>query len=410
MSDKKVLFDLDAARDFLDVKGITLRLNRISREIEISGLPDEIKEDKLNNFFVWAYDDLRHFYSVSRQHSDDLFRLIATENSFNPVSELLYDVAPDTGKDYEAELFEILGLPESDELSRTLLHKAFLQSMALLYNPADNPQGADGIPVLCGPQGIGKSTLVCKLGLSPQLCRLGLNLNFDDKDTVYRAITCFVGEIAEIESTMKQDCERLKAFITNPIDEIRLPYARYSTKIPRRTSLFGTCNSDDFLCDPTGLRRFWVIPLRKIDLELLQKFDALKFWKQVEMKYSDELIKGRGDVCFRLTPEERERLAERNANYQKPIAAQTEVADILHSTLGAKEYRWTYTTVTEFKTCFEVLKPYSSQKIGKALDVLGVPLERRRINGLVQRVRLLPLPVFVASHWQSEAVNDVNEA
>ena len=111
-----------------------------------------------------------------------------------------------------------------------------------------------------------------------------------------------------------------------------------------------------------------------------------------------------------MTPEERERLAERNANYQKPIAAQTEVADILHSTLGAKEYRWTYTTVTEFKTCFEVLKPYSSQKIGKALDVLGVPLERRRINGLVQRVRLLPLPVFVASHWQSEAVNDVNEA
>lgn len=409
-SGQKPLFDEDAAINFLTDWKIRLRLNLISREIEIDGLPDFFREDRLNNFFTWSFDEVRHDFSVSRQHADDLFRLLACKSAYNPIAEILRNVPLDVNSDHLSELFQIMNIPTSDSLSRTLIKKACLQAIALAYNKTDTPQGADGILVLCGKQGIGKTSIVAQLGINPSLFRLGLNIDFKDKDTVYRAVTTFLGEIAEIESTLRSDPERLKAFITNPIDEIRLPYARYSTKLPRRASFFGTCNSEDFLCDPTGSRRFWVIPLEKIDLAGLKEFDTLAFWKEMEYRFLNEDLAGRGNTCFRLTAAEQEALRERNSNYQKALPAQLEVSDILHTSLGGNEFKWVYTTTSEFKSCFEVLKPYSVQKIAKALDALGIEQVRRRVNGVACRVRLLPLPKYVATRWNSAAVNEVNEA
>ena len=72
-------------------------------------------------------------------------------------------------------------------------------------------------------------------------------------------------EDAEVETSLRTDPERLKAFITAERDEFRLPYARSDTVSARRTSLSATCNSQEFLTDPTGSRRFWTVPVEKID-------------------------------------------------------------------------------------------------------------------------------------------------
>ena len=72
----------------------------------------------------------------------------------------------------------------------------------------------------------------------------------------------------------------------------------------RRTSLIATCNSQEFLTDPTGSRRFWTVPVEKIDLKALKEFDVDQYWAQMYRIFTEE-----GESCFRLTAEEQQLLA-----------------------------------------------------------------------------------------------------
>ncbi len=403
----KPIFDKAAAEDFLDFQRMNIRLNELTHEFEVSGLPEEYKADELNCFFTLAYDTVRQTCSTTRAHSDDLFKLIGTSRSYNPIQEKLLSVVPD-GKDRFADLLDILGIPADDVLSRALIHKWCLQCVALLYNGEAHPCSADGLLVLVGGQGIGKTSIVAQLGGGSRYCKLGLSVDPRNKDSLIAATTCWIGEIAELESTLRGDLQMLKAFLTADFDEVRRPYDRYSTRVPRRTSYIGTVNSTDFLIDETGNRRFWTIPLTKIDLERLRKFDAWQLWKQVEMEFSGYVLQHTSDSCFRLTAEEQRLLAERNSCHEKQLPAEQELRDILGAFSDNPNYRLVWTTVTEFKECFAELKPYSSAKLSKALDKLGISAERRRINGAVVRARQLPLPKCVATNWQkSENVNSV---
>lgn len=49
-SGAKSLFDLDAAYDFLDFQGMNIRLNELTHEFEVSGLPAEYKRTGLIAF------------------------------------------------------------------------------------------------------------------------------------------------------------------------------------------------------------------------------------------------------------------------------------------------------------------------------------------------------------------------
>ena len=403
----KPIFDKAAAEDFLDFQRMNIRLNELTREFEVSGLPEEYKADKLNCFFTLAYDTVRQTCSTTRAHADDLFMLIGTSRSYNPIQEKLLSVVPDK-KDHLSELFEILNLPADDVLSRRLIHKWCLQAIALLYNSETHPCSADGLLVLVGGQGIGKTSIVAQLGGGSRFCKTGLSVDPRSKDSLISAISCWIGELAELESTLRGDLQLLKAFITADSDEIRHPYDRFAVRTPRHSSYIGTVNSADFLIDTTGNRRFWTVPLKSVDLERLKKFDAWQLWKQVEIEFSEYVLQHTSDSCFRLTAEEQRLLAERNSCHEKALPGEQEVRDILGAFSDNLNYRLVWTTITEFKECFSELKPYSSAKIAKVLDKMKITAERRRINGAVVRARQLPLPKCVAANWQkSENVNDV---
>lgn len=407
-SGAKSLFDLDAGYDFLDFQGMDIRLNLLTRELEVSGLPPEYNADRLNSFFTLAYDSVRQTCSTTRAHCDDVFKLIGVAHAFNPIQNKLLSIIPD-GRDHLSELFEILNIPADDVLSRRLIHKWCLQAIALLYNSEAHPCSADGLLVLVGGQGIGKTSIVAQLGGGSRHCKTGLSIDPRNKDSLIAATSCWIGEIAELESTLRGDLQMLKAFLTADFDEVRRPYDRYAVRVPRRTSYIGTVNSTDFLIDTTGNRRFWTVPLTIIDLDRLRKFDAWQLWKQIEIEFSGFVLQHTSDSCFRLTAEEQQLLAERNSAHEKQLPAEQELRDIIDIYVDNVNYRVCWTTVTEFKECFAELKPYSSAKLSKALDKLGITAERRRINGSVVRARRLPLPKCVAANWQkSEVVNAVD--
>jgi len=249
--------------------------------------------------------------------------------------------------------------------------------------------GADGLLCLIGYQGIGKTSFFRNLAIKQEFFYEGKYLDFRDKDTTRRACSTWICELGEVESTLKSDIEKLKAFVTDPIDMYRLPYGRADVRLARRTSLCATCNSQEFLIDPTGNRRFWSVPVERIDLDALTKLDSLQLWAQVDEKTRHNR------QGFRLTRDEQADLAIRNNEHEKPLKAESEIRDILAAAeRDSDKYRVVKITVSEFKACYESLKNYSAEQLGRALSKLGIDAEKpERQDGKIVRFRDLPVRV-----------------
>ena len=286
-------------------------------------------------------------------------------------------------------------ISESDALSRILIKKWLWQSVSLLHNNPAQPFGADGVLVITGAQGIGKTTLFRKLALNPQVFKEGVAIDFRDKDSYIRALSCWISELGEIESTFKSDVERLKEFITQNVDEYRKAYGRGDIRSVRRTSLCGTCNSEQFLIDHTGNRRFWSVAVNQIDLERLLKFNAVQLWKQIQV-LSDGNLQG-----FRLTKEEQAQLTERNAEHEKKLKGENEVEDILNA-VSTPYFRIVMEemTTTDFKNLYrDELRAYTAAQIGKVLDKLGYGVEIKKRDGKTQRLRTLPKREYLSQNY-----------
>ena len=178
----------------------------------------------------------------------------------------------------------------------------------------------------------------------------------------------------------------LKAFITKSFDEYRLPYGREDEQSARRANFAATVNGDKFLIDKTGNRRFWTVSIESIDLNGLQEINALQVWLQVWEQYAKHNLQG-----FRLTKTEQELLALKNKGCEKGIKGEAEVLDILSiAEQAGNGYTMEYITVSQFKQENDILKGYSVEQLGKVLDNLGITRGNKRIDGKMQRVRLLP--------------------
>ena len=372
-------FSIEVLKKYLSSKGITIKYNSITKEVEVTGnIDNHNTEHLLQNLHIILYDKLKSVYKrVSKVIIKDYLDVIATDNAYNPVLDLINSTKWDK-KDRFKELISILHL-ENDSLSQILIKKWLMQGYALLQNTLESPFGADGVLVIQGEQAIGKTTLARKLAIEDRFFKEGLYLQFNDKDTIRRCCSYWIAELGEIETTLKSDIEKLKAFVTNNLDQYRLPYGSTDTKLPRKTNLIGTCNSDKFLIDTTGNRRFWTIKVSSIDLDRLKNFNSLQLWCQSAEEVGNNL------QTFRLTPEELKLLEKRNKEHEKPLKGEQEVRDILSLDYELKEV-----STTEFMEAYPVLEKFNAQNIGKVLNKLGY--EARAINNGKKNVRLLPMP------------------
>lgn len=386
--------DMDSMEQFLTENGIGVRQNVISHEIEISGIGGEYNPETIGSeLHIILFDRLKKDFRCDKNLVADLLGVIAGKHRFNPVIDMLESTSWD-GKDRVSELCSITGINPEDKLSKTLVTKWLCQCVSMAYNDPREPYGADGLLVLQGPQGIGKTTFVSKLCMGRHdLYKLGQYLDTKDKDTSRRCTSAWIVELGEVETTLRSDLERLKAFITAERDEYRLPYGKADQVLTRRTSLIATCNTDRFLIDPTGSRRFWTAPVDHIDLDALNGFDFLQLWAEIA-SYAKK-----NRQYFRLSRGEQAALAERNTEHEKPLKAQMEVEDILEDASEDKSwYEWEYITVSAFKAENDSLRGYSVEQIAKALDKIGIPAERKTVGGRQCRARRLPMRKWCQTH------------
>ena len=355
-------------RNWLDRRGVIIRRNAITKETEFFGMEQFTSQDEgsVDNYIAILRDEVTREYSCARDVFRDLLEVIASENQYNPVLEKLAAQTWD-GLDRLSVLYKILRISPDDELSRILLKKWCIQCISLQYNTLSAPFGGDGVLVLHGAQGIGKTRFANIISMDSRLFKEGINLTAADKDSQIQDTSAWIAEFGELGGVMRRaDSDYFKQFITRHTDEYRKHYGHHSVKYPRRTSYIGTVNDDVFLVDPTGSRRWWVVDTPGIDLETLEhNFDVLQFWLQIK-SYSDT-----DRQSFRLSEDERKALLERNSKYDKPLRAEEEIRDIFAEAFSnPKFFHFIFTTITKFKDDHDSLSHYSTDTIGKALAKL----------------------------------------
>ena len=370
----------------LHAHDFAVRHNVIAGEYEVVGKSDNGRIISMDDLVTLMHDCLADDYKgVSFATLEQYITYHAREHQYNPVLVELESVKWD-GVDRLPMLYALVGV-EYDPLSQTLIRKWLYQAVALLFNDPAKPFGADGCLVFNGAQGAGKTSLFRHLALKDEWFGEGCSIDDRDKDTTRRIVTKWISELGEVESTLKSDISKLKAFVSAPVDRYRLPYGRADIVSPRMTALCATCNSERYLIDPTGNRRWWSVPFnRTIPRAELEALDAWQLWAQVYTLIKPLSYDAKAS-CFRLTAEEQKALAIRNGEYEKPQKGQLEVEDIL-TRADRDALTWKSMTISEFKSMWDVLRPYNAQQIGVALKACGVEIKHKKRGSVAD----LPTP------------------
>ena len=192
--------------------------------------------------------------SFSQRNYDIAVTKAADDRSYHPIKEY-FDGLPvwDEMPRVDNVLIDYLGAQDNAYV-RAVTRKALCAAYMRIYHPGIK---FDYITVLNGNQGIGKSTLIAKLGMEWFADSLTLS-DMNDKTAAEKLQGYWIHEIGEMAGMRKAELEKVKAFVSRQDDKYRASFGRRVTPHPRQCIFFGTTNSENgYLRDITGNRRFW---------------------------------------------------------------------------------------------------------------------------------------------------------
>jgi predicted P-loop ATPase len=180
-------------------------------------------------------------------------------------------------KDRFEELFNTLNLQnENKELAKVYLWKWSLAGCRAILT--QHGFVSENVLILKGDQAAGKTQWLTKLA-PLGFVKTGLQLNPANKDSVLEATSVWIAELGEFDgTTTKSATAILKAFLSKRVDNIRKPYGIAEELIPRKTLFCGSVNTESFLVDDTGNRRYWVLEVGEINHT--HKIDMQQYWAQ----------------------------------------------------------------------------------------------------------------------------------
>ncbi len=227
------------------------------------------------------------------------------------------------------------------------------------------------VPVLLGPQNIGKTELGRAL-FSHDLYGDGLTSKLD-VDSVTAMALCWAVEFAEFSGFAREtSAEKLKAFISRRTDIVRRKYAKGTERIERRSVFWGTTNKSP-LCDSSGSSRFVMIPLpnAKLPIDRVQ-LNRDQLWKRALVEYH------KGFQWF-STEAEMDEILSRNAGYEMEDPWSEIVGDYLKSRSGAA-YILLYEIFDHLQVPSERQSGKSANRIRELAEYHGWEKQRRRIG------------------------------
>ena len=277
----------------------------------------------------------------------------AKDHSFHPIRDYLENLVWDGVERIANFAWRYLGA-EDTHYHRAVSRCLFIAAVARIMRPGCK---ADYVPILEGAQDKGKSTaieLLFRPWFSDDLAELGT------KDAAMQVRVAWGVEIAELASMTRGEIERVKAFITRKIDRFRPSYGRRVIEVPRQSVFIGSTNSDAYLKDETGGRRFW--PIRcggNIDLKAIER-DRHQLWAEAVVQYKAGTPWWVTDVDTMGLVRDEQAARYVDDPWQEPIAqflrSQTDVSigEVL-SNLLIERGRWSQGDQNRVARCLKVL-------------------------------------------------------
>lgn len=188
----------------------------------------------------------------SKAKVDDGILTVAHDNSFHVVRDFLNSLVWDGVPRVDSLFIDFLGAEDND-YTRQVTRKTLVAAVSRVMNPGCK---FDTMTVLVGPQGIGKSYLLKRLGgrwFSDSVTSL------TGKESYEQLRGVWIEEMSELSAMKKSDIESVKQYITKQVDTYRPAYGKQLQDFPRQCVFIGTTNTYNFLRDKTGNRRFYPI-------------------------------------------------------------------------------------------------------------------------------------------------------
>jgi putative DNA primase/helicase len=220
-----------------------------------------------------------------------LLPYVFSKNTSNPVLNFIKSKEWD-GVNRIIDLAETLTVADTDQEYAYSALKTWLIQCVAAADGARHTGNKSAIAkyelvfILQGGQGVKKTSWFQKL-LPVEMKKYiidGVHLDPSNKDSVKQAISCWICELGELDSTFRRsDVSQLKAFLSKQADTLRLPYDRAASTLMRRVSFCGSVNPEMFLVDATGHRRF--LPVQVTACNSLHTIDMQQLWAQVWCLY-----------------------------------------------------------------------------------------------------------------------------
>nr|DAY11146.1 MAG TPA: virulence associated protein E [Caudoviricetes sp.] len=234
--------------------------------------PDRIWTDTDDAGLRWYLES--NYGITSTNKIIDGVNLIAEENAENKVATRIQSTQWDGEKRIETLFIDYLGC-EDNVYTREVSEKSLVAAVRrAIYGGIK----WDNMPILIGPQGVGKSTFLKILGMEWYNDSL---VNVEGKDACELIQGSWILEMGELSSLRKSEMNLVKNFLSRTDDIFRASYGRRAQKYPRRCAFFGTANDTNFLRDETGNRRFWPIdcfihkPKKSIFIDLIEDLEQI---------------------------------------------------------------------------------------------------------------------------------------
>jgi hypothetical protein len=204
-------------KHLLDVYGITVRYDVIKKKLRITLPGNSGTADNADNVALTTIISLAAQNGLPIGQALDYVVVLGDRNAYNPVAEWITSKRWD-GKDRRPEMYATITAREGfpGHLKERLIYRWQLSAVAAALVVVGFK--ARGVLTLQGAQGLGKTSWVRSLVtdevLREMVVKVDHHMDGGNKDSILGAITHWIVEVGELDSSFKKDIARLKGYLT----------------------------------------------------------------------------------------------------------------------------------------------------------------------------------------------------
>lgn len=215
-------------------------------------------------------------YHATKSH--DALAIVFNANIFHPVRDYINSLSWDGESRVDSIFIDYLGA-EDTRLTRIVTRKWLTAAIARIFEPGCK---FDYMLTTLGPQGIGKSSILQKLGgkwYSDTFVGVEGAKAYEQLHGVW------IMEVGELAGFKKAEIEAVKTFVTKQVDSFRVAYGKKKSDFARQTVFGGTSNDDRPFKDYSGNRRYWILKVNAFGELSIPDMPVDQIWAEAFMYY-----------------------------------------------------------------------------------------------------------------------------